>query len=223
MKQYAVIVAGGKGKRMGHEIPKQFLPLNGKAILLHSLETFKKALPNIQFVLVLPKDQVDLWQEISKGTDFQDVVLAKGGAERSDSVLAGLEKVPDDAIVGIHDAVRPLVSRSTIQNAYATAEKQGNAIPVVQLVDSLRQKQASGTIAVDRSEFLSVQTPQCFQAKALKNAYADQASKVFSDDASLAEAYGEKINTVEGNPENIKITRPQDLKIAEFLLAQLHQ
>lgn len=219
MEKYALIVAGGKGKRMGHETPKQFLPLHGKAILLHTLECFSNAIPEIKFVLVLPKDQIELWQEIAQDTEFENIPIAFGGAERTDSVKSGLSLVPDGALLGIHDAVRPLVSAETIINSFEKAAKLGNAIPVTPLTSSLRKVERNSSKAVDRSDYVSVQTPQCFRSGQIKQAYQDLKG-IFTDDASVLESAGEKINLVEGNLENIKITTPLDLKLAGQLLAK---
>ncbi|MAY84654.1 MAG: 2-C-methyl-D-erythritol 4-phosphate cytidylyltransferase [Flavobacteriales bacterium] len=219
MEKYALIVAGGKGKRMGHQTPKQFLPLAGKAILLHTLEQFSEAIAEIKFVLVLPKDQLSLWKEVSANTKYADVPTAIGGNERTDSVKNGLDLIPSDSLVGIHDAVRPLVSAATILGTFAKAEESGNAIPVKTLTDSLRTLEGDISKAVDRSNYVSVQTPQCFHAGLIKSAYENLEGS-FTDDASVIEAAGEKINLVEGNLENIKITTPLDLKLAELLVEE---
>jgi 2-C-methyl-D-erythritol 4-phosphate cytidylyltransferase len=219
LKKYALIVAGGKGKRMGNQTPKQFLPLHGKAILLHSLERFSKAIPEINFVLVLPEDQIDLWKELAQNTDFEDIPLTFGGAERTDSVKSGLSLVPNGALVGIHDAVRPLVSEETIVNCFKAAESKGNAVPCNPLTNSLRKIEGQSSKAVDRSDYVSVQTPQCFRSDLIKDAYQNL-NGVFTDDASVLESAGEQINLLEGNQENIKITTPLDLKIAEQLLGE---
>jgi len=204
---------------MGNQTPKQFLPLANKPILIHTLERFAQAIPQIKFVLVLPGDQLDLWREISTNSQFSEIPIAFGGAERTDSVKSGLEKVPEKALVGIHDAVRPLVGIDTIQKAYQEAETSGNAIPVTKLTNSLRKLSGDSSLAVDRTQFVSVQTPQCFQSDLIKAAY-QKLQGVFTDDASVLEAFGEKINLVEGNLENIKITTPLDLKLAEQLIKE---
>lgn len=217
MEKYALIVAGGRGKRMGNQIPKQFLPLHGKAILLHTLERFIQAIPEIKFVLVLPEDQIDLWKEMARQTDFEGISIALGGAERSDSVKSGLSLVADGTLVAIHDAVRPLVTQETIVNCFQQAEAFGNAIPFAPLTNSLRKLQGDSSKAVDRADYVSVQTPQCFRSELIKKAYQDLDGK-FTDDASVLESAGEQINLVKGNLENIKITNPIDLKLAEQLL-----
>ena len=204
---------------MGHEVPKQFLPLQDKAILLHTLERFAQAIPDIKFVLVLPEDQLDLWNDIARPTKFTDISIALGGAERTDSVISGLSLVREGTLVGIHDAVRPLVSIETIKNCFKSAEENGNAIPVIPLTNSLRKIDGDQSKAVDRANYVSVQTPQCFRSELIKRAYQG-ISGVFTDDASVLESLGEKIKLVEGNQENIKITTPLDLKLAEQLLAQ---
>jgi len=219
LKKYALILAGGKGSRMGKKTPKQFLQLHGKAILIHTLERFIQAIPDLNFVLVLPKDQTDRWAKISHGTAFQDTPIAFGGNERTDSVRSGLDLVPDGALVGIHDAVRPLVSIKSILSCYQTAEELGNAIPVTPLTDSIRLVEGKDSSALDRANFVAVQTPQCFHSEAIKKAYQDLEGK-FTDDASVMESSGAQINLVAGNVENIKITTPVDLVLAEQLLAK---
>jgi 2-C-methyl-D-erythritol 4-phosphate cytidylyltransferase len=223
LEKYTLIVAGGKGKRMSNSIPKQFLPLKGKAILLHSLERFQTAFPDIHFVLVLPKEHIAEWKQLAMNTAFENIEIAEGGAERTESVQAGLNLIPTACIVGIHDAVRPLVSIATIKKTYELAEKVGNAIPVISLNDSIRRVGNKGSQAVDRNLYKIVQTPQCFRSSDIKSAYQKIGDSLFTDDASVLEATAKEIHLVEGNRENIKITNPSDLTIAEALLAQLDQ
>lgn len=219
MKKYAVIVAGGKGKRMGYTTPKQFLPLNGKSILLHTIDAFRNAITDISLVVVLPDDQIDFWNDLVKGSVYEDIKIVEGGKERTDSVKAGLKLVPDEALLAIHDAVRPFASTSVIQNAFQKAEIAGSAVPVVPLTDSLRSVNGEGSKAVDRSQFLIVQTPQVFHAILLKDAYQKFKGHQ-TDDASVWEAAGFQVNLVEGNKENIKITEPADLIFAEAILKE---
>lgn len=216
MKAYAIIVAGGKGLRMGGEVPKQFLPINGKPILMHTIEAFRNALDGIEIVLVLPADQHEYWQKLCKDYNFcSPELIAKGGETRFHSVKNGLALLPDDedAVVGIHDGVRPFVSKETIQRCYATAAGGRAVVPVVPVVETIRQILPDGkSITRPRDEYRLVQTPQTFPLVMLKKAYEQSYSEAFTDDASVVEAMGEEILMVEGNRENIKITTPSDLK-----------
>lgn len=203
---------------MGTTIPKQFLPLKGKAIILHTLEKFKEALPLAELLLVLPKAEISRWNEISKGTEFENIGIANGGETRFDSVKAGLDLIQAHGVVGVHDAVRPFVSTDTIRKTFEEAEKTAAAIPVVELKDSIRRLESDSSIAVDRSMFRIVQTPQCFQTQLLLQAYSHPFQTKFTDDASVVEEIGHNISLVEGNNENIKVTTLEDLKIGEALL-----
>ena len=220
MKKHVIVVAGGKGLRMGSKTPKQFLEIAGKTIIIHTLEKIKKALPMAELFLVLPETEIDRWNDISDGTDFQEIKVANGGVTRFDSVKAGLALINSDGIVGIHDAVRPFASIQTIRAAFAEAEESGAAIPVVEQRDSLRKLEGNTSLAVDRSEYKVVQTPQCFRLELLIKAYQQQFSKKFTDDASVVESNGFGITLVEGNDSNIKITTKKDLKLAEYLLEE---
>ncbi len=216
MKAYAIIVAGGKGLRMGGEVPKQFLPINGKPILMHTIEAFRKALDGIEIILVLPADQHEYWQKLCQDYNFcSPELIAKGGETRFHSVKNGLAFLPDDedAVVGIHDGVRPFVSKETIQRCYAAAAGGRAVVPVVPVVETIRQILPDGkSITRPRDEYRLVQTPQTFPLVMLKKAYEQSYSETFTDDASVVEAMGEEILMVEGNRENIKITTPSDLK-----------
>lgn len=216
MKAYAIIVAGGKGLRMGGEVPKQFLPINGKPILMHTIEAFRKALDGIEIILVLPAGQHEYWQKLCKDYNFcSPELIAKGGETRFHSVKNGLAFLPDDedAVVGIHDGVRPFVSKETIQRCYAAAAGGRAVVPVVPVVETIRQILPDGkSITRPRDEYRLVQTPQTFPLVMLKKAYEQSYSETFTDDASVVEAMGEEILMVEGNRENIKITTPSDLK-----------
>jgi 2-C-methyl-D-erythritol 4-phosphate cytidylyltransferase len=220
MKEYVIIVAAGSGKRMGAAIPKQFLQLAGKPILLHTMEKFLKHNPNIGIVLVLNTEYVVFWQELCHTLNIKikhEVVC--GGQERFHSVKNGIEAIKDeDAIVAIHDAVRPLVSLKTIENCFLMACEKGAAVPVLHLTDSLRITSAAGSTPVDRSKYRMVQTPQCFQINILRQAYEQPYEDSFTDDASVVEAFGEHIHLLEGNRENIKITDPIDLRMAEAMM-----
>jgi 2-C-methyl-D-erythritol 4-phosphate cytidylyltransferase len=218
LKQYVIIVAGGKGVRMGTTIPKQFLEIKGKAIILHTLEKFKEALPSAELLLVLPKDEIARWHELSVGTEFEKIKLANGGSTRFGSVKSGLNLIQSDGIVGVHDAVRPFVSLKTIQKVFAEAFIAEAVIPVVELKDSIRKIVDGSSVAADRANFRIVQTPQCFNVRLLKEAYQQPFNKGFTDDASVVEANGVGIKLVEGNYSNIKITTVEDLKIGQMLM-----
>lgn len=202
---------------MGSEIPKQFLLLNGKAIILNTIDKFKQALPQARLVLVLPKAEVQRWNALAKDTPYAEIEIAIGGQNRFDSVKAGLELI-DEGLVAVHDAVRPLVSKKTIQNAFKTAAEKNSAIPVSPLKDSIRKVEGENSKSLNRSEYVLVQTPQCFKFSLLKEAYNQEFSDSFTDDASVFEAAGNAVAIFEGNTSNIKITSPEDLKVAEVLL-----
>lgn len=223
MHKYAIIVAGGKGERMGETTPKQFLELNGKPILMHTINKFRETYQDIEIILALPENQIDFWEELCvlHQFPFSPKRIAKGGKTRFESVKNALEKVESKSIVAIHDGVRPLVSSATIINCFKLAEEKGNAIPVIDIVDSLRHvsKQENTNKAVTRSCYKAVQTPQCFQSDIILKAYQQEFNPSFTDDASVVEKLGETINLVCGNTENIKITTQQDLLLAEALLS----
>jgi len=204
--------------RMGAIIPKQFLEMKGKAIILHTLEKFKEALPSAELLLVLPQAEMPRWEKIAAGTNFEQIQLANGGSSRFESVQAGLRLITSNGIVGVHDAVRPFVSIETIRRVFNAAKEKGAAIPVVELKDSIRKVEVDNSEAVDRSNFRMVQTPQCFKVSILKEAYQHSLKELFTDDASVVEANGTKVSLVEGNYANIKITTSEDLKIGEALL-----
>ncbi|MBR5053571.1 MAG: 2-C-methyl-D-erythritol 4-phosphate cytidylyltransferase [Bacteroidaceae bacterium] len=216
MKAYAIIVAGGKGLRMGGDIPKQFLPIDGKPILMHTIEAFRHAFDDIEIVLVLPSDQHDYWQKLCKDYDFLSPKrIAKGGETRFHSVKNGLTLLPNDeeAVVGVHDGVRPFVSKETILRCYEAAAQGKAVVPVVPVVETVRQILPDGkSVTRPRGEYRLVQTPQTFPLSLLKEAYQQPYSEAFTDDASVVEAFGKEVVMVEGNRENIKITTPSDLK-----------
>ena len=227
---YIVIVAGGKGLRMGSDIPKQFLPIGGKPVLMRTLERFREYSPTLQIILVLPKAQQDYWEKLCQKHNFTVVYqMADGGETRFHSVQHGLALIPEDAegVVGVHDGVRPFPSVEVIRNCYETARTAKAVIPVIPVVETVRritQKEPSllcnsASITVPRNEYRLVQTPQCFDIQLLKAANRQPYNDGFTDDASVVEAFGHAITLVEGNRENIKITTPYDLKIAEVLTA----
>lgn len=223
---YIIITAGGKGLRMGSDIPKQFLPVGGLPILMRTILRFRKYSKNLRIVLVLPKAQEAYWQQLCGEYHFnEDYQIVDGGATRFHSIQNGLSVIPDNEIgvVGVHDGVRPFPSIEVIDRCYETARQKKTAIPVIPAIESIRHIDNSdeqGNVlshSVIRSEYRLVQTPQCFDIQLLKAANKQPYSDKFTDDASVVEAYGESVTMVEGNRENIKITTPFDLKIAEVL------
>jgi 2-C-methyl-D-erythritol 4-phosphate cytidylyltransferase len=218
-KRYVIIVAGGNGARMNTPTPKQFIKLDGKPIVMHTINKFAETDPNIEVILVIPADQQQTWEVLCQEYGFHRTVkLAFSGESRFHSVKNGLQLVTEDSIVGVHDAVRPLVSSKTIIAAYKAAEMYGNAIPAVPINDSIRQIESTRNIALDRSRYCAIQTPQCFRSDILKKAYEQDYKYTFTDDATVVEAMGEQIRLVDGNTENLKITGPKDLIVAEALL-----
>lgn len=217
---YVIIVAGGKGLRMGGEVPKQFLPIGGRPVLVRTMERFREALPEVRIILVLPKSQQEYWGELQQRCNIRegDYMLADGGETRFHSVLNGLRLIPDTAegVVGVHDGVRPFVSTEVIRRCYETARDEKAVIPVTSVVETLRD--ISEGRNVFRDNYRVVQTPQVFDIQLLKQAYRQPYTEAFTDDASVVESYGRNIVMVEGNRENVKITTPFDLKIAEALL-----
>ena len=224
---YIIIVAGGKGLRMGSDIPKQFLPIGGKPVLMRTLERFREYSSDIQIILVLPEAQQEYWHQLCKEYNFDvEYTLANGGQTRFHSVQNGLAKVPDDAqgVVGVHDGVRPFPSIEVIRNCYETAREKKAVIPVIPVVETVRHLFSSGqqdkrtSLTVPRDDYRLVQTPQTFDIQLLKAANKQPYNDGFTDDASVVESFGYEITLVEGNRENIKITTPYDMKIAEVLI-----
>lgn len=206
---------------MGSDIPKQFLPVGGKPVLMRTLERFREYAEDLQIILVLPKAQQDYWHELCQKYDFKiKYWLADGGETRFHSVQNGLAKIPDDAegVVGVHDGVRPFPSIDVIRNCYETARTTKAVIPVVPVVETVRHLQGNTSETVPRNDYRLVQTPQTFDIQLLKAANKQPYNDGFTDDASVVEAFGFNITLVEGNRENIKITTPYDLKIAEVLI-----
>lgn len=221
MKRFAIIVAGGKGERMGNEIPKQFIPINGIPVLMHTLRTFYTFDPSINIILVLPSSQIATWQNLCSAHNFNILhTTTEGGATRFDSVKNGLALINSESLIAIHDGVRPLVSKQTLLNCFSTAETSGSAIPVTPVVETLRKISGIESKTVDRSQYRIVQTPQIFHYQIIAKAYQQDFDPTFTDDASVVESLGIKVNLVEGNSENIKITTPPDLRIASFLLSE---
>lgn len=222
MDRYAILVAGGKGLRMGSDIPKQFLPLRGRPVLMHTIDVFRRTYPDIHIILVLPREQQDYWRQLCGQHDYDvGLCVADGGETRFHSVRNGLSLIPDDArgVVGVHDGVRPFVSPETICRCYESAEEYGAVVPVVPVVETVRQVLSDGSsMTVDRNAYRLVQTPQTFDIQLLKKAYGQPFDPFFTDDASVVEAMGHPIKLVEGNNENIKLTNPADLKLAEGMV-----
>ena len=217
---YIIIVAGGKGLRMGSDIPKQFLPIGGKPVLMRTLERFREYSEDLQIILVLPEAQQDYWQDICQKYNFQvEYQLANGGQTRFHSVQNGLALVPDDAegVVGVHDGVRPFPSIEVIRNCFETARTAKAVIPVIPVVETVRHLEKEGSVTVPRGDYRLVQTPQTFDIQLLKAANRQPYNDGFTDDASVVESYGYQITLVEGNRENIKITTPYDIIVAEAL------
>ena len=216
---HVLIVAGGSGSRMGADVPKQFLEIAGQPVLMHTLSKMAEALPNATLSLVLPESQIEYWSDLcNKYTFSLEHQVVTGGATRTESVRNGLLAITgEDGIVGIHDGVRPCFSIDMVQRCFRVALEKGNAIPAVAVVPSLRKVDGNKNLAADREDYRSVQTPQCFRLSEIREAY-EKTDSAHSDDASLMESFGHSINLVEGDQNNIKITYPLDVKLAEMLL-----
>jgi len=220
-KEYALIVAGGKGTRIKSKVPKQFLELNGKPVLLHTLEAFHRYSEKINIILVLPEGDFETWDSICEKYKFhKKIVIQKGGESRFQSVKSGLSKIEGDGLVAIHDGVRPLVSEDIIGASFRLAAVHQSAVAAVRLKESIRMTDQDNTKAVDRSRFRIIQTPQTFQVQLIKKAYEIKEDSSLTDDASVAERSGHIISLFEGSYDNIKITTPEDLIVAEALLQQ---
>jgi len=214
--RYAIIVAGGKGIRMGSAVPKQFLLLSGKPLLMHTLQAFYQADPEINLIIVLPESQQGYWNELCIKYDFKlPCQIADGGDTRFESVKNGLALTGKEGLVAVHDGVRPFINTDLIERCYATAKKNGAAVPVTQLTESIRKMDGETSFSVRRETYCSVQTPQAFRLELLKKAYLQSYQERFTDDASVVEAAGYQVELVEGLPDNIKITTTLDLLMAE--------
>ncbi|GAB5523543.1 MAG: 2-C-methyl-D-erythritol 4-phosphate cytidylyltransferase [Roseivirga sp.] len=219
MQKYVVIVAGGSGTRMKREIPKQFIPVAGKPILMHTLEAFYRFSSQIKIILVLPESQVLGWKSLCAQYHFDlPHTTTVGGATRFHSVKNGLTQIEGDGLVAIHDGVRPMVSEQIILNSYEVAAQKGNAIVAVPLKDSIRWSNGIDNKVVNRDEYQLIQTPQTFRVNLIKKAFNTEYNSSFTDDATVLEATAAKINLIEGDYSNIKITTPEDLVLAESLL-----
>ena len=218
-KEYALIVAGGKGTRIKSKTPKQFLELNGLPVLMHTILAFYRYSEKISIILVLPEDDMATWKSLCKQYNFRhNPTLQKGGETRFQSVKNGLEKIEGDGLVAIHDGVRPLVNTEIIATSFRVAAVNDTAIAAVSLKESLRITNENATKAVDRSNFKLIQTPQTFKVSLIKKAYESAEDSSLTDDASVAEKAGYSISLFEGSYENIKITTAEDLVVAEALL-----
>lgn len=218
MKRYAIIVAGGSGQRMESEIPKQFLKLDQDVILIKSIRCFYNYDPTIHIIVALPDSQINFWKNLCVENNFKiNHHIVAGGKTRYHSVKNALKEVGQDGVVAIHDGVRPLVSQTTIDNVFEIASINGNAVPYIDTIDSIRIIENNLNASVDRNKYKLIQTPQAFDCRLIHKAYQQEWEENFTDDASIVEKLNIKINLVPGNRENIKITTQVDLVIAQSL------
>jgi len=221
VREYALVVAGGKGTRIPGTIPKQFIALNGRPILLHTLDAFHRYNSELPVILVLPSDDRDTWMRICREHRVNNpITLVDGGETRFQSVRNGLSAISGEGLVAIHDGVRPLISEDIIGASFRLAAAHKTAIAAVRLKESIRMTDQDTTRAVDRSRFRLIQTPQTFDLSLIRKAYQQKEDATMTDDASVAERAGFSISLFEGSYENIKITTPEDLVVAEALLKQ---
>jgi 2-C-methyl-D-erythritol 4-phosphate cytidylyltransferase len=221
MKKYAIIVAGGLGTRMGSNTPKQFLLLNDRPVLYYTLKTFLEAYDDLQIILVLPEDYTDMGREIIDAFfTYNRIQITAGGETRFHSVKNGLRLVQDEGIVFVHDGVRCLATKDLLYRCYETALEAGSAIPVLPVKDSLRLLTEHDSEAMDRKVVVAVQTPQTFHSKILMPAFEIDYKERFTDEATVVEAFGLKLSLLPGEENNIKITSPFDLAVAEKILAE---
>ncbi len=214
-----ILVAGGKGLRMGTALPKQFLPLSEKPVLYHAVKTFRDTFPDIKIILVLPEEHISYSNMLLQAFEERiELTVVKGGTTRFHSVQNGLKAIEDKGIVFIHDAVRPLIDSALLQRCYEQAILHGNAIPCVAAIDSMRQWDGTSFTAINRDELRIVQTPQTFQTDLILKAFEQPYNEAFTDEATVLENMGLPVYLVEGSRRNIKITTPEDLKMAEALL-----
>ncbi len=222
MKKYAVIVAGGSGLRMNSHIPKQFLLIQKKPLLYYSIDVFIKTYDDIEIILVLPEEHISKGQEIIDAWfDNTRIKICEGGRTRFHSVQNGLALINEESIIFVHDGVRCLLTKDLINRCYSEANKSGSAIPVITSKDSVRLITEDGHIALDRNNVKLVQTPQTFHSKILLKAFKIDYKDKFTDEATVVEAFGIKVNLIEGEEANIKITTPADLLAAEYLLTSV--
>ena len=221
MQKFAIIVAGGTGTRMQSEVPKQFMLLKGKPVLMHTIEAFNKYDAHLQLILVLPPDQIQAWNTLCSAHDFNSPKIIAGGSTRFYSVQNGLDSIKDEnGLVAIHDGVRPLVSQKVISDTFESAKFQTNGIAAVPLKDSIRKIEGDKNIAQDRSQYWLVQTPQTFDLSLIKSAYKRNYEPFFTDDASVFEANGNAIHLIESDYKNIKLTTPEDFDVANAFLSE---
>lgn len=217
-QKHVLIVAGGDGKRVDGSVPKQFLSLNEKPLLFHTFNAFQ-FLDDIKFTLVLNSSHVVYWKTLCNSTGFNiPHNIAEGGPTRFHSVKSGLKNIPLDSLVLIHDAARPFVSKETIIRVIDTAMRKGNAVPAIEVNDSIREVSGPNNKIIDRNKLRAIQTPQAFHSSLIKTAYNQAYNEAFTDDASVLESAGEKIYIVAGNSENIKISNPVDLVVGEGII-----
>ena len=222
MKRFAIITAGGIGKRMRTEIPKQFLLLGNSPILMHSIKRFYRFDNQITIILSLPQEYFNYWNNLCVQYHFEIAhKLVSGGETRFHSIKNALDLITEEGVVAVHDGVRPLVSSETVKRTFETAEKTGNAVAYCDITFSVRKIKGDTNVAVNRDFYKEIQTPQAFDVKALQKAYNSEYKEGFTDDASVFEAAGHQIHLVKGNKENIKITSPEDIVIAEALLNRI--
>ena len=220
MKKAVIIVAAGSGSRMGGEMPKQYLQLQGRPLIVHTLERFQRFDPDMKLVVVLAPTHKELWEQMASSYELaRGVILAMGGSTRYDSVKSGLKQIDKETLIGIHDAARPLVSQDTLIRSYDAALRTGSGIPVVEMDESVRMLDAKGgSVHMDRSSLKRVQTPQVFRSDRIKQAYQQAYKSAFTDDASVYETVYGAPTLVEGNKENIKLTTPADMQLAQLLI-----
>ena len=223
MKRFAIIVAGGFGNRMQSDTPKQFIEICGKPILMHTIYRFYEFDNSIEIIIVLPQDMIKTWNELCNKYNFNlSHIITAGGKNRFHSSYNGLQKINEAGLVAIHDGVRPLISSATLERCFKTAKEKGNSVPCISLNDSIRKLENNENFPVNRNEFCAIQTPQVFRVDQIKKAYNQPYNEKFTDDAMVLENSGYKINLVEGNIENIKITTNTDLIFAEGLLKNIY-
>jgi 2-C-methyl-D-erythritol 4-phosphate cytidylyltransferase len=219
MEKYVLIIAGGIGRRMNMDIPKQFIPIAGKPVLMHTISKFVEYDSDIIIVVIIPKEHIPLWKDLCKEFNFKiNHEIVKGGKERFYSVKNGLKVVPEESLVLVHDGVRPLVSNETINRVVEGSKEYGNAIPYIDMTQSVRKLANGKNKAINRNQLKLIQTPQGFHSSLIKQAYAKRYRASFTDDASVLEAMGHEIKLVKGNHKNIKITSSTDLHIVECLI-----
>ncbi len=219
LKKYAVVVAGGRGLRMGSAVPKQFLPLLGKPLLCYAIQAFAATIRGIHIILVLPTDQLNSAKTVLKSyLGAIEVTTVAGGETRYQSVQNGLKKVNDDGVVFIHDGVRPLLSQDLILRCYQQTLEKGSAIPVTPVMDSIRIIENGISKSINREQLRIIQTPQTFLTNIILPAFRQEYNPSFTDEANVVEAYGTRVHLIDGALENIKVTTPEDMLIAETLL-----